>query len=69
MKTSYPLIRRTPTGWERLVIGCVAGGVLVYEPCAWDHAAWEARQKCARAIRAGLVLEMPTRVEVELEAV
>ena len=64
MKTSYPLIRRTPAGWERLIIGSVARGVPEWEPCAWSHAAWEARQERARAVRAGLVLEMPARVEM-----
>mgnify|MGYP001563712217 CR=1 FL=1 len=46
-----PLIRRTPTGWERLVIGTAAACAPRWEVVEWDHTAWERRQEEARQAR------------------
>lgn len=58
---AYPLIRQRPDGaWERLVIGSLAAGKAVYEPCEWDQQAWEDKQRAASAAR---LLELPRRLE------
>ncbi len=49
--TSLPLIRRTLTGWECLVIGSAQAGQPVYTPISWDHAAWLERQRAAERAR------------------
>lgn len=43
---TQPLLRQRPDGtWERMVIGSLADGKARYEPCVWDNAAWEYRQR------------------------
>lgn len=65
----YPLIRKNGDGWEMLRIGSLAEGQPVYEAVEWDHAAWEARQRAAEAIRRSFILEPPVAGQTTAQAV
>jgi hypothetical protein len=47
-----PLLRhRADGGWERLIAGSLLRGAPRYEPCAWDEAAYQEKQRRAMKAR------------------